>query len=66
MEKGGKKKRCSFCHKASVILVECNRCKQHFCIKDRLSESHQCPALSFTTEEKIILPKIVPMKIEKV
>lgn len=62
-----KKKRCSFCQKRATILMECNACKHHFCIKDRLPEGHQCPALEhWKKTNPIVLPKIVPMKIDKV
>lgn len=63
-----KKQRCTFCHKPALILMECEACKHLFCIKDRLAEDHSCTSIQYWKETKprMELPKIVPLKIDKV
>ena len=66
MDTDKKHVRCSYCRTKTVCLLECSRCQQKFCIKDRLPESHMCPELEQLKKEKILLERITPPKIDAI
>jgi len=59
-----KKTRCACCRKASFLLVECSMCHNHFCVPDRLPESHACQQIQGYKDITIDLVKIAPSKID--
>lgn len=60
------KKRCVFCRKLSIILLECPMCKKQFCINDRTPESHACQEIERYKEKPKFIEKITRPKMEQI
>lgn len=61
-----KKKRCSFCRKPAIILIECTLCRQQYCIHDRTPESHVCQKMDVYKERPKFIEKFNTPKFEKI
>ena len=56
-----KTKKCHFCKKKTVILIECSYCNSMVCLKHRGPETHNCQynfKNTFSLPEKYQMPKV--------
>lgn len=56
-----KTKKCQFCKKKAVILLECSYCERTVCLKHRTPETHNCChnfQETFSLPEKQQAPKV--------
>jgi len=56
-----KSKKCCFCKKKQIIILECSHCKSNFCLKHCSPESHNCKynfKNSLKLPEKQIIRKV--------
>ena len=54
-------KKCYFCKKSPMIILECSHCKFNFCIKHYSPEYHNCKheiTKSFKLPDKPIISKV--------
>lgn len=54
-------KKCFFCKKKTIIILECSHCKSNFCIKHCSPEYHNCKheiTKSFKLPDKPIISKV--------
>jgi len=58
-----KKPRCSYCRRPSIVLIQCSKCNDEFCVSDRLPEAHMCREIEAYKKERVIIDKVVASKI---
>ena len=62
------KKKCFFCCKKQLIVLECSSCNHCFCMNHRMPEQHNCECDYHNKEQlkKDLGTKQIPIKVDKI